>query len=78
MTTRAKFRCNDCTPLAWGADQYKFTAITADNSEIPEDRAFWNATPVGTLDMTINNPAVKFVPGKCYYLDITEVPEVKQ
>lgn len=37
------------------------------------NRAFWQATPTGSLEMQINNPAVfdVFKPGRTYWLDFT-------
>lgn len=37
------------------------------------NRAFWQATPTGSLEMQINNPAVFtfFRPGSKYWLDFT-------
>jgi len=39
-----------------------------------ENRAFWKATPSGSLKMTISNPAAfpLFEPGKKLYLTISE------
>jgi hypothetical protein len=43
----------------------------------PENTSFWEATPSGELTMVITNPAaaLQFVPGRCYYLDVSEAPE---
>lgn len=37
------------------------------------NRAFWQATPTGSLEMQINNPAMLdvFKPGRTYWLDFT-------
>lgn len=37
------------------------------------NRSFWEATPTGTLEMQINNPAVfdLFVPGKSVHITFT-------
>lgn len=41
-----------------------------------ENWLFWNATPSGQLQMTINNPEAfgHFKSGRAYYLDFTEAP----
>lgn len=44
----------------------------------PENKAFWEATPVGQLQMQIETAAADaFVPGKEFYLDFTEAPAEK-
>lgn len=76
MPTRAKFLCtgfdtdNDSTNAR---RTYKFTA--AYDSDQPEDQRYAKATPVGNLNLTVDNPAVSFEPGTAYYLDITPVNE---
>jgi hypothetical protein len=72
MATRAKFRVNQITQYTGGGKQVKLMAVT-DNGD-PENKAFWNATPAGTLDITISNPdaADFFKVGQAYYLDFTE------
>ncbi|EGX60084.1 hypothetical protein SZN_09186 [Streptomyces zinciresistens K42] len=75
MTTRAKFRCDTETLRRWGPDDqqvtrsYDFSAVY--DSETPEDQRFVKATPTGSLTIQVDNPAVRFVPGQAYYLDIT-------
>lgn len=38
-----------------------------------ENKKFWNATPSGTIDMSINNPdaVAEFVEGQEYYVDFS-------
>lgn len=38
-----------------------------------ENKAFWEATPTGSIEMTITNRAAfdRFVSGKSYYIDFT-------
>lgn len=45
-----------------------------------EDNSFASATPVGKLELTVDNPQVKgfFKPGRKYYVDIHECPEEAQ
>lgn len=46
-------------------------------SDSPEDNEFNQATPFGSIEITIDNPkAMDFLkPGKSYYVDFTEVKE---
>ena len=48
-------------------------------SNVPgyENKAFWDATPSGSLQMSINNPNAFdfFREGKEYYLDFSEAPD---
>lgn len=46
----------------------------ASDYDTPENLRFAQFTPSGTLTMTVDNPAVEFVPGLEYYLDISLVP----
>lgn len=78
MTTRAKFRCARENNVRFGLNhdpqrEYEFTAVYDDGT--PENQRYALSTPVGSLKITVTNPAVEFVPGRCYYLDISEVPE---
>lgn len=73
MATRAKFRCNSVTDFgANNGEKAVLGAVTDDGNA--ENKAFWNATPAGTLEITVNNPDVRgfFKPGQSYYLDISE------
>lgn len=68
---RAKFGC--LSVQKWvNSEQVKLIAVM-DGSE--ENKAFWQATPSGQLDMSITNPAAfgSFEPGREYYLDFTRV-----
>lgn len=74
MTVRAKFLCLNVCPLPNGGSDVVMTAANwggpADN---PENKRFWEATPNGHLNLTINNPAAAgiFESGRYYYLDFT-------
>jgi hypothetical protein len=70
---RAKFTCESVTEFQYGGREYKFRAVCQD--ETPENQRFHQYTPNGSMAITVDNPAVKFEPGKSYYLDITEVSE---
>jgi len=76
---RAKFVLQEVVESSYSrGKQLKFGAVTAD--EIPENRRFYEATPQGSLVMHVNNPTAldQFKLGAAYYLDFTEVPEVKE
>jgi hypothetical protein len=78
-TTRAKFRCSARIANQYGPTpehgnvSYEFTAVYDDG--IPEHQRFAKATPNGKLTMTVDNPAVSFVPGELYYLDVTKAEQ---
>jgi len=42
---------------------------------VPEDQRYAKYTPSGELRITVDNPAVAFIPGRDYYLDFTPVEE---
>lgn len=73
--TRAKFQCQEELRKSWNvqAATYKFGAIH--DPAVPGDEAFTKATPCGSLEMLVDNPAVKFELGKFYYLDLTPVED---
>lgn len=61
-------------PLTVGFDQPTVVlrpVMATDDS--PENRAFWEASPNGSIELTINNPAAAevFELGKSYYVDFT-------
>lgn len=68
---RAKFAC--LSVQKWvNSEQVKLLAVTKDSEE---NKAFWDATPSGQVDMSITNSAAfgSFEPGAEYYLDFTLV-----
>lgn len=72
--TRAKFVCTTETHVRWSPNgnfqrSYEFSAVY--DMDAPEDQRFCKATPTGNLKITVDNPAVEFIPGKAYYLDFT-------
>lgn len=72
QTIRAKFQCQSETRHHWnGARTYKFAPMY-DNS-IPEDQRFSKATPSGSLEILVDNPAAQYEVGAFYYLDFTKV-----
>jgi hypothetical protein len=71
---RAKYTCDAVDPINdGGAEQVKLSAVYSDGD--PENNQFNEATPWGTLEMGVDNPAAKgfFKPGESYYLDFTPV-----
>lgn len=70
MSVRAKFRVSSVTDFGF-TKQVKLVAVGDDG--IPENQRYHKATPSGTLEMTIDNPAVadQFTPGKEFYIDFT-------
>jgi hypothetical protein len=75
MAIRAKFRCNFETHKKWGPDDSQVTRtyefMAAYDPETPEDQRYAKATPSGSLTIQVDNPDVRFEPGKLYYLDFT-------
>lgn len=70
-TTRAKFNCHSITTYGGDAKQVRLQAVT-DTSD-PENKAFWTATPSGSIEISISSPAAAavFEAGKSYYVDFT-------
>lgn len=70
---RAKFTLTEVTKMHWSpnAQRLKFTAEY--DSSIPEDQRFQQATPWGSFEMQVDNPAAlaRLELGKSYYVDIT-------
>lgn len=71
MTTRAKFRCHSITDFGT-SKTVKLGAVYPDKDS-PENKAFWQNTPSGTLEISITNPEAFgiFAVGADYYLDIS-------
>lgn len=77
ITTRAKFMCITETRNSYnaadGVRTYKFQAVY--DAAVPEDQRYAKYTPSGSLEITVDNPNVKFELGQQYYLDFTPVAE---
>lgn len=73
--TRAKFQCLSVTDHGWN----KSVKLNVVYSRVDgtENYDFTKATPSGSMEMQIDNPAaaVQFKPQKYYYVDIEECPE---
>lgn len=79
MSVKAKFNCNSLEQFAnTYAKKVRLSAVTAYNGPscdaTDEDKAFWEATPQGTIEIYINNPSAIqfFTPGKTYYVTFEE------
>jgi len=72
---RAKFCLIAVTHALGGAKTLRFEPRY--DMAIPEDQRFSKATPWGTIELHVDNPAAaaKFELGKSYYADFTPVPE---
>jgi len=71
---RAKFKCERVEKGFSGDDPYVSVHFGAVIDDGPENKSWSKWTPSGQLQMTISNPNLidHFVPGKEYFLDITE------
>ena len=67
--TRAKFRCDSVEHHNGGNRVSKFSAVSDDG--IPEHERYHKYTPAGSIQITVDNPAVEFTPGSLYYVDFT-------
>ena len=73
-TTRALFQVNDVLERKNAEGQTTSMIVKLNPSyESGVNKAFFEATPTGSLEMTINNPAAFgfFRPGRKYWLDFT-------
>lgn len=73
--TRAKFQCLSVTDHGWNKSVK--LGVVYSRKDGTENRDFTKATPSGTIEMQIDNPAaaVQFIPQKYYYVDFTLAPE---
>jgi hypothetical protein len=70
---RAKFKVSSIETYGGLSKVYKFQAVGQDAPpEGEEDARFHKYTPNGSMQMTVDNPAIDgfFEIGKSYYLDI--------
>lgn len=75
MSIRGKFRVIGETKHYWSEDArtVKFQAMY--DPDVPEDQSYAKATPTGTIEMLVDNPAAKFELGEYYYADFTKVEQ---
>lgn len=77
MSVSAKFYCNPVTEFAGGTKSVHLSAVYAGPDASDEDKAFWTATPMGKVELSITNPSAAnfFRAGSNYYLTFVEVVE---
>ena len=78
MTVRAKFyvsKLDPYSPPSTGGEVVLFPVYSEDPNH--ENKKFWDATPSGTIQMIINNPAAfeRFTMDKQFYVDFTPAPK---
>lgn len=74
MSVRAKMVLTSITEHNWGPGAKTLKFSTQYDASIPEDQRFQKATPSGSAEFQIDNPAAlqQFTLGKSYYVDFTE------
>lgn len=71
-TIRSKFKCTGEFRTEYHARKYSFAPVYSNRPD-SENKAFWDASPQGTIELTITNEAAwTFVPGQEYYVDFSE------
>jgi hypothetical protein len=69
---RAKFQVVELRESMWAYNGAKTVILQPQyDDSIPEDKRFFDATPSGTMEMTVNNPgALEYLTlGRKFYLD---------
>lgn len=75
VKTRTKFQVMSITQYAlFSGAKIEMAPVYSDDPDHP-NRAFWEATPNGKIEMQINNPSAleQFEVGKEYYVDFLPV-----
>lgn len=72
--TRCKFKCDRVTSHEGGKRDVHMSPVFSQDQN-SENKAFWDQSPGGNFTLNWINPNVEFVPGKEYYIDITEAPK---
>lgn len=77
MRVRAKFKLIEIRSHYWNSNSRTFVFQPQYDDSIEEDRRFCDATPSGSCEMLVNNPAVieAFKLGQDYYLDFSPSAE---
>jgi hypothetical protein len=77
MTVRAKFTVAEIHRFHTYPQAARVVMQPIYDTSIPEDQRFCEATPTGSLEMVVNNPAAieQLQLGASFYLDFTPVPE---
>lgn len=75
----AKFRCLSVEAPTTGYETVKFEPRYEDGDDAV-NKSWSEATPCGTLEMTITNPQLMnhFKPGRQYLMTLEEAPESEQ
>lgn len=76
-TVRAKFTVTDIQPLDGNNDGKTVVLTPQYDQAIPEDQRFYQATPTGRFEMTIDNPPALEVLtlGRAFYIDLTPMAD---
>jgi len=79
-STRAKFKLNVKEENSYGSSgidsiKVQLNAVMTDGEEESENTKFWEASPNGTLELTVDNKNVfpLFNTGQEFYIDITPI-----
>ncbi len=75
MNTRGKFKCDKETKVYWSESLRVYTFSAVCNEGTPENDRFHKYTPSGSIEITVDNPNVKFELGKMYFVDFSEAPK---
>lgn len=71
---RCKFRCDSVTKQQSGADSRPYFSATFvpvySNDPSHPNKAFWDATPSGKIELLTTKEQASFVPGAEYFIDI--------
>lgn len=71
---RAKLRLVEVARFSGGGGRVKFQAEYS-HPHTEEDKAFWNATPSGSIELQVKEAVIdRFELGQQYYVDFTPVP----
>jgi len=75
---RGKFTVVEITEFSWSKTGRKITLRPEYDDKLPEDQAYYKATPSGEITMVVDNPPAleQLKIGKKFYVAFTEVPEV--
>lgn len=76
MAVKAKFKVSSEQTFEYGGQKLFLNAVVPQiidgqpEFENPEDESFWNATPSGSMEIQITNPAAaeQFQPGDSFYV----------
>jgi hypothetical protein len=71
MRVKAKFKVDSVTKHQWGGETAKlFPVYEGATANTEEDKHFSDATPSGSIELTITNKDVHghFVPGESHYV----------